>query len=79
MQLIFKEKIHPLCYTEANNLEVKPMALKVNTKTDWGEMFDKFAVMPDEKVATGPDPKHQAEQAKKAKAKAAEQANKAKD
>lgn len=45
------------------------MALKVNTKNDWGEMFDKFAVMPDEKPATGPDPKHQAEVAKKAAAK----------
>ncbi|WP_179395332.1 SPJ_0845 family protein [Lacticaseibacillus absianus] len=47
------------------------MALKVNTKTDWGEMFDKFAAVPEEekKAATGADPKKQAEVAKKAAAK----------
>ncbi|WP_262314693.1 SPJ_0845 family protein [Lacticaseibacillus parakribbianus] len=33
------------------------MALKVNTKTDWGEMFDKFATVPAEEKKAGPDPK----------------------
>lgn len=47
------------------------MALKINTKTDWGEMFDKFAELPKEEVATGPDPKHQDKLAEKAKDKKA--------
>lgn len=42
------------------------MGLKVNTKTDWGEMFDKFAVVPDAAKAAGPDPKAK-EKAAKAK------------
>ncbi|WP_164511985.1 SPJ_0845 family protein [Lacticaseibacillus daqingensis] len=44
------------------------MALKVNTKNDWGEMFDKFATMPEveKKAAGGPDPKKQPDQAKPA-------------
>lgn len=42
------------------------MGLKVNTKTDWGEMFDKFATIPEDKKA-GPDPKHQKENVDKAK------------
>lgn len=47
------------------------MGLKVNTKTDWGEMFDKFATVPEEVKATGNDPKKQEEQAKATKAKKA--------
>ncbi|MFD1428898.1 SPJ_0845 family protein [Lacticaseibacillus mingshuiensis] len=42
------------------------MGLTRENKTDWGNLFDKFATMPD--VATGADPKKQAELAAKAKA-----------
>ncbi|MFD1392119.1 SPJ_0845 family protein [Lacticaseibacillus jixianensis] len=45
------------------------MGLKVNTKTDWGEMFDKFAVIPDEAKAAGPDPKAKENAAKAKQAK----------
>lgn len=44
------------------------MGLKVNTKNDWGEMFDKFATIPEAAKAAGPDPKAK-EKAAKAKAK----------
>ncbi|MFD1442158.1 SPJ_0845 family protein [Lacticaseibacillus hegangensis] len=48
------------------------MGLKVNTKNDWGEMFDKFATIPEAAKAAGPDPKakEKADKAKAAKDKA---------
>lgn len=44
------------------------MAIKANNKTDWGELFDKFATVPD-KLAAGADPKRQEALAKKKQAK----------